>query len=80
MEEEETKNTMCATWKEIPCTLWQQMMKDSITNMTNSDLIADLWQIWHDRDKNNHQEGAFRIYMNPFELDHEGEDKFHRSY
>ena len=42
MEEEETKKTMCATWKEITCTLWQQMMKDSMKNMTNSDMIADL--------------------------------------
>ena len=40
MEEEENRKTMCATWKEIPCTLFQQMMKDSMTSMKNSDLIA----------------------------------------
>ena len=58
MEEEETKKTMCATWREIPCTLWQQMMKYSMTNMKNSDLIAELLQILHDRAKNSHQEGS----------------------
>ena len=42
MEEEETKKKMCATSKEIPCTLSQLMMKDSMTNMKNSELIADL--------------------------------------
>ena len=35
MEEEETKKTMCATWKEIPCTLSQLMMEDSMTNLEN---------------------------------------------
>ena len=39
MEEEDTNKTMYATWEEIPCTLWQQMLKDS---MTNSDLIANV--------------------------------------
>ena len=28
MKEEETNKTMCATWKDILCTLKQQMMKD----------------------------------------------------
>ena len=48
-------NTKCATWKEILCTLWQQMMKDSMESMTNSDLIAEIWKIWHERNKNSHQ-------------------------
>ena len=55
MEEEETKNTMCATWKEIPCTLWQQMMEDSMKSMTNSDLIDEIWKILHEKDKNIYQ-------------------------
>ena len=42
MEEEETKNTMCATWKDILFTLWKLMIGDS---MKNSDLILELWQI-----------------------------------
>ena len=56
MKEEENKKTMCATWKEILCTLWQQMMEDSMKSMENSDLIAEIWKIWHVRDKYIHQE------------------------
>ena len=59
---------MCATWKEIPCTLWQKMVKDSMTYMINSDLISYLWKIWHYKAKNSHQEVEFGIYRQPFEL------------
>ena len=49
--------------------------------MKNSDLIADIWQIWNDRAKYIHQEVKFGIYRNPFELgkglEHEEEDKCH---
>ena len=84
MEEEETKKIMCATWKDIPCTLWQEMMEDSMKNMKNSDLISDLRKIWHEKDKNIHEEVEFGIYMQPLELgkelEHEEEDKCHESY
>ena len=42
MEEEDIRKTWCATWKKIPCTLCQQMMKDSMTHMTSLDIIENL--------------------------------------
>ena len=52
-------------------------------SMTISNLIADIWKIWHDMDKNIHQEVKFGSYSHPFELgkelEHEEEDKCHES-
>ena len=83
VEEGEAKKTMCATWKEIPCTQWQLMMKDSMTTMKNLDMIANLWKIWHDRDKNRNKWGTFGSYRKQFEfgkeLEHEEEDTSHGS-
>ena len=60
------------------------MVKYSMKSMKNSDLIADIWKNWHDRDKSIHQEVEFGIYMQPFELgkelEHEEEYKCHESY
>ena len=68
---------------------------DSTHSMTTNDerlhekydkfrLIENLWQIWHDRAKNIHQQGAFGSYRKPFELgkelEHEEEGKCHESY
>ena len=57
------------------------MMEDSMTSMTNSDMIAD---IWNERDKNIHQEVEFGSYRQQFELgkelEHEEEGKCHESY
>ena len=59
-------------------------MKDSMKIMKNSDIIADIWQIWQGRDKNIHQEVEFGIYRKPFELgkelEHEEEAKCHEGY
>ena len=60
------------------------MMEDSMTSMKNSDMIAEIWQIWHVMDKNIHKEVEFGSYRQPFELgkelEHEEEDKCHDSY